>query len=100
MIEKGIQHTLSGFSLEIKELVEQGEWDALNEVLTQRQKVLSSFFSQLPKNPQIEELVGIIKNLQNEDADFLQTVQRQKAAIEKEYLSLKQGRKSIAAYQE
>jgi len=92
---------LSGYSAKIQKSLTTGSWEDLSEILVQRQKVLENFFSQLDsmEMENKSDAVYLIKKIQQEDEIFLKLLVAQKQGLEKKFLSLKQSRKSVKAYQ-
>ena len=90
---------ISSYSEGIKELISAGSWDDLNSILTERQQAIELFFSLLSSKEKTPDVIRLIEKLQAEDAAALYLLQVEKQGLEKQYLSLKQGRKSVKAYQ-
>jgi hypothetical protein len=91
---------ISGFSKKIQENINENDWDALNDVLKQRQHALEIHFAHLVPEEGTSETIEMIKKIQAEDAVFTRNLKDQKQQLEKQFLSFKQGRKSVKAYQE
>jgi len=92
---------LSGYSEKIQKSLTAGSWEDLSEILVQRQKMLEDFFSQLKgmKRDNQSDIAYLIKKIQQEDEVFLKLLVAQKQGLEKQFISLKQSRKSVKAYQ-
>ncbi len=99
-LESNIEQVVADFSVSIKNAISKGDWDALNDILQQRQYALERFFSNMKKGEKSLEIKKMINKIQQEDAVFLRLVQAQKKEMKKQYTSLKQGRKSVKAYQQ
>jgi len=91
---------MNEFSEKIQRLVAEADWDLLNTVLAERQKVLEKFFSLVESSEASDvELIAFIKQIQVKDELLLNSIQSQKGALEKQCLVLKKGRQSVKAYQ-
>jgi hypothetical protein len=93
---------ISGFAARIEENITDNDWDALSDVLKQRQQALEIHFAHLDLVPEevASDTIKMIKKIQAEDAVFMLDLKDQKQKLEKQYLSFKQGRKSVKAYQQ
>lgn len=83
----------------IQRAVTQGDWEQLTVLLKQRQDLFERFFSDHDLTQESNLVVDAIKKIQATDAIFLQILQAQKKEVEKQFLALKQGRKSVKVYQ-
>jgi hypothetical protein len=100
LITTEIVRSLSSYSECIEKHLSVGDWEGLNTTLQERQEVLEGFFSQLNPAVGIEaKVVDLILQIQAEDSVFLRLLKSQKHELEKQFTSLKQGRKSVKAYQ-
>ena len=88
------------YTVRIQEQITENDWDALNNVLKQRQQALELHFAHLVPEQGSADTIEMIKKIQAEDAIFMQDLKDQKQQMEKQYLSFKQGRKSVKAYQQ
>ncbi len=95
-----MEQVVADFSISIEQAIAKSDWDALNDVLQKRQYALERFFSNRKKGERSLEIKKMIHKIQQEDAVFLRLVQTQKKEMKKQYASLKQGRKSVKAYQQ
>ncbi len=99
-LDNNMEHVVAEFSISIEKAIAKSDWDTLNDVLRERQNALERFFSNLKKGEKSLEIKKMIYKIQQEDAVFLRLVQAQKKEMKKQYTSLKQGRKSVKAYQQ
>ena len=99
-LENNMEQVVDDFSVSIKNAISKGDWDALNDVLQKRQYALERFFSNRKKGEKSLEIKKMIHKILQEDAVFLRLVQTKKKEMKKQYTSLKQGRKSVKAYQQ
>lgn len=98
--ETEMEQIISDFAKSIQNTIAEGEWDALNDVLQERQNALEKFFSNLEKGEKSLVVKEMIKKIQQEDAVFLSLVQAQEKEMKEQFTSLKKGRKSVKAYQQ
>lgn len=98
-VENKMMEAISAYTSRIQQLISEGSWEDLNDILMQRQKDLESFFSGSVHLDKTLDIAGVIKKIQAEDAVSLRILQAQKKELETRYLSLKQNRKSVKAYQ-
>ncbi len=100
LITTEIVRSLSNYAECIGKYLSVGDWERLNITLQERQKVLDVFFSQLNPVDKEAKIVSLILQIQAEDVVFLRLLKSQKHELEKQFTSLKQGRKSVKAYQD
>ena len=98
-LEKDFVEIRSNYKKSIQKKISEEEWDALNHILKERQSALEVFFSKLEDIPNKSKEIEMIKKIQMDDAGFLRLIQDQKTKMKKQLTDLKQGRKSIKAYQ-
>lgn len=91
--------TLSSFSEKIAQAIGCEDWDALNDVLIQRQECLEKLFSAPIKPTQRSTVIDLMLKIQKEDSLYLAGVQDRKYLLQKYATSLSQGRKNVKAYQ-
>ncbi len=94
-----IMKIFSSYAEKIQLAIFEGSWEDLNDTLKQRQAKLEIIFSELSSSDKDDILLFLIKKIQKEDGISLQLIKTKKLELEKQYLSLKQGRKSLKAYQ-
>ncbi len=99
-LDDNMEQVVAEFSISIEQTIAKSDWDTLNDVLRERQNTLERFFSNLKKGERTLETKKMIHKIQQEDAVFLHLVQAKKKEMKKQYTSLKQGRKSVKAYQQ
>lgn len=97
--EAVIMKIFSSYVEKIQLAIFEGSWEDLNDTLKQRQAKLEIIFSELSSSGKDDILLFLIKKIQKEDGISLQLIKTKKLELEKQYLSLKQGRKSLKAYQ-
>jgi len=95
---ESIQYILASSEL-IEKALHEGDWEELNNILKKRQKALEVFFSQLNSLDKTAEVVALIIKIQKEDAVFFDLLKMKKQGLEKRFTALKQGRRSLKAYQ-
>jgi len=98
--ESEMMQVILDCSKKVGSKIDEESWDELNDVLSERQRILEEFFSVVVLNIPTADLVAMIKEIQRDDALFLHTVYVKRQKLEKKYLSIKKGRKSIKLYQE
>lgn len=85
---------LNGFSVEITQAIQTGNWEQLSEVLTQRQACLEKV-----SNMQLSlEEQDVLKSVQAMDALFIDAVLSKKMELLKDLQNVAQGQKGIRAY--
>lgn len=95
-----LEATMCDFADQIEQVIAVDDWESLNSLLSQRQQALEHFFTHVDKKPpQSLEIIALIQTIQQQDKHFFTQLEAKKATTETQYLSLKQGRKSIKAYQ-
>ncbi len=94
-----IQQVISGYTEQLQKAIAEADWENLNDLLQQRQDDLERFFASQAAKEKKSDLVAMIEEIQTEDALCLRVLQAQKKELEKQCNSLKQGRKSVKAYQ-
>lgn len=97
--EKDFVDIRFNYKKSIQKKISEEEWEALNHVLKERQSALEIFFSKLEFTSNKCKVIEMIKKIQIEDAGFLSLIQDQRMKMKKQLTDLKQGRKSIKAYQ-
>jgi hypothetical protein len=95
-----LQQVISAYAESIKNTINEGDWDSLNKILKDRQLALEKFFAGIDSKEQAVQMKAVFKKMQEEDVVFLSKVQAKKKEMKKQYTSLKQGRKSVKAYQQ
>ncbi|MBE0468766.1 MAG: flagellar protein FliT [Methyloprofundus sp.] len=83
----------------IKNLVAAQDWASLSEILAERQSGLEQLVPAMKAEGKNSELKELILKIQQQDAAFLELIGEKRQLTEAKFLSLKQGRKSIKAYQ-
>ncbi|MCF7970990.1 MAG: flagellar protein FliT [Methylococcaceae bacterium] len=96
---RGSFYGIFSFTEEIQKKISEGDWEDLSDLLKQRQEALEYFFTDSVSGMCRADVISMIEKIQVEDALSLRVLQAQKQTMEKQYLSLKQGRKSVKAYQ-
>jgi len=92
--------TVNTFYDKIKQVILDSAWDDLNVLLKQRQDFLGDFFVKADGLSLPDQVIQAIKRIQSDDLLSTQTLKDKKRVLEKQYLSLKQGRNSIKAYKQ
>jgi len=88
------------FSEKIETLVSEADWELLNTVLLQRQRVLEQFFSSVDQSEiRPVNIINLIEQIQVKDELLLANIKGQKKELEKQCLILKKGRQSVKSYQ-
>lgn len=91
--------TLSSFSEKIEQAIGCEDWDALNDVLIQRQECLEELFNAPIKPTQRSTVIDLMLKIQKEDGLYMAGVQDRKQTLQKRASLLSQGRKNVKAYQ-
>ncbi len=99
LIQMDIVKSLSSYAGYIEKHLSEGDWEGLNITLQKRQEVLEAFFSQ-PNEGKEPKVADLILKIQAEDIMFLKLLKDQKLELEKQFTSLKQGRKLVKVYQD
>ena len=94
-----LQRVIAESSESIEEVMLAEEWQKLTTILQERQKRFEENFPLLPKEDSRREMVDMIKEIQVDDAVFLSVLQQKKSELEKKLHYIKQGKKSIKAYE-
>jgi len=84
---------------DIEEVMLAEDWQKLATILQQRQVCLEERLPLLFKEDSRTELVNVIKRIQVDDAVFLSVLQQEKTELEKKLHYIKQGKKSVKAYE-
>ncbi len=99
MLGSDIQQAISSYAEQLQKAIAEADWENLNDVLQLRQEVLERFFASQAAKEKKSDVIAMIEKIQTEDALCLRVLQAQKKELEKQCNSLKQGRKSVKAYQ-
>lgn len=94
-----LQAIISECAEKIKQAISNEDWQKLTIILQQRQELLEKEMLSLPKEVRHGELVALIKEIQTDDAGSLSIVQQKKKELDKQLHYIKQGKKSIRAYE-
>lgn len=90
---------LEDFAGLIAAAIESKDWEDLNELLANRQKVLERLRVLSPSPPERQTIMDMIASMQAADSQFVALVQSQKELLQKQAISLAHDRKAIQAYQ-
>lgn len=85
---------LNGFSVEITQAIQAGDWEKLSEILTQRQLRLE----QISNKSLSTEEQEVLKSIQAMDQVFVDLVLSKKMELLKDLQNVAQGQKGIRAY--
>lgn len=85
---------LNGFSVEITQAIQTGDWEKLSEILTQRQLRLE----QISNKSLSTEEQEVLKSIQAMDQVFVDLVLSKKMELLKDLQNVAQGQKGIRAY--
>jgi hypothetical protein len=94
-----LQHIIVECAEKIELAMSGEDWQKLTIILQQRQELLEKKILFLSKEDRHVEVVGLIKKIQADDAGFLSILQQKKKELEKQLHYIKQGKKSIKAYE-
>ncbi|HCT98673.1 MAG TPA: hypothetical protein DF614_00930 [Methylococcaceae bacterium] len=90
--------TLNAFSGRISSAIEQNDWVALSDVLTQRQAYLEALLRSSLSDEERQRVEEVLKSVQAMDRLFIAQVQFKKAELLKEFQLVAKGQKFIRAY--
>lgn len=92
-------HWLRSLSVEMLELAQTGQWDAVTEREVQRRALLEELFQTAPPADLAPQLEAAARAVLASDARLLELAQAERDQLSEHLKSLGQGRRAMQAYQ-